>query len=410
MTKLVAKSNAYPGYMKMGQNVVQFTDHYMDGRAIDRSPVIFPFEEFAGRREGKSTNYRYTKNGVPNWRDPSSYRRSVSEVRVIRGEQEWVNPNPNPNDPNSLVKITWRGGPYAGPALNNVCWPTYYAGNAPYPDYDSLTVLNVVNRADTECLVKLGSKKAEIALTLAEAKKSFDLLVDGATTLFRVAIAVKRGNIPLALRTLGVNPRGIGKRYLQYVYGVKPLAYDIYGAYRFFSEGLETRPRIKATRTVREQFQVDGPLGWKSRMGKYNTGSLSVRTHLEAVLTDQYLHAANSAGILNPASVLWELTPWSFVIDWALPIGTLIEACTAASGLVFHSGWRTAVLESEGDWYQPAPSWWDNAPTNCGFHVANWSFRRDPLSKFPRPAPFVISPFKTGKAMNALALLTQLVK
>lgn len=408
MGKLSAKSNAFGSYLIKETTKYSVTTYYHDGTTSTStgSPI---YEAYGGRREGKSKNPIKTKNGTFPWRDPSGYRRTISEVRPITSEETWYNPK-SLTKPKDIVKQVFSGGPRSGPALNNICWPSGYCNNSPYPNYDAALTLNVVNRADVECMIKLGSRKAEIAQTLAEAGKSFDLLVDGATTLLKVAIAVKRGNIGLALKHLGVrDARSIGKRYLQYVYGVKPLASDIYGAYQLFKEGLEVRPRIKATRTITEQFQRNGALGWNSSKGPYNSGKLSVRTHLEAVLSDQYLRTAQRAGIINPVSLAWELMPWSFVIDWVIPVGKLIEASTAASGLTFHSGWRVALVDSEGDWYQSAPPGW-NGSNSVGYHVSHWGFRRDPLAKFPIPKPFYVSPFKTAKALNAVALLTQLVK
>jgi hypothetical protein len=31
-------------------------------------------------------------------------------------------------------------------------------------------------------------------------------------------------------------------------------------------------------------------------------------------------------GLANPASIAWEFMPWSFAVDWAIPIGSWIEA------------------------------------------------------------------------------------
>jgi len=41
-------------------------------------------------------------------------------------------------------------------------------------------------------------------------------------------------------------------------------------------------------------------------------------------MTEQ-LSAPRSLGLTDPLSVLWEITPYSFVVDWFIPIGTYLE-------------------------------------------------------------------------------------
>jgi hypothetical protein len=44
-------------------------------------------------------------------------------------------------------------------------------------------------------------------------------------------------------------------------------------------------------------------------------------------------------GLLNPLSLAWELLPYSFVIDWFLPIGDYLAATTASAGMTWVNGW-----------------------------------------------------------------------
>lgn len=69
-------------------------------------------------------------------------------------------------------------------------------------------------------------------------------------------------------------------------------------------------------------------------------------------------------GALDPASILWERLPWSFVVDWWLPIGNYLEARAVANSLkgvfvtsrkwVYKWGKPVAI----GGWYIRAPNYY----------------------------------------------------
>jgi hypothetical protein len=45
-----------------------------------------------------------------------------------------------------------------------------------------------------------------------------------------------------------------------------------------------------------------------------------------------------TVGLLNPATVAWELVPYSFIADWFVPVGDYLTGLTADCGLVFKGG------------------------------------------------------------------------
>jgi hypothetical protein len=43
------------------------------------------------------------------------------------------------------------------------------------------------------------------------------------------------------------------------------------------------------------------------------------------IVQTEELSYARNMGLADPRNVLWELTPWSFVVDWFIPIGTYLN-------------------------------------------------------------------------------------
>lgn len=55
----------------------------------------------------------------------------------------------------------------------------------------------------------------------------------------------------------------------------------------------------------------------------------------QLLVSDPSVVTAGELGLTNPALVAWELVPYSFVVDWFLPIGDWLQAQTSLLGLSF---------------------------------------------------------------------------
>lgn len=113
---------------------------------------------------------------------------------------------------------------------------------------------------------------------------------------------------------------------------------------------------------------------------------------------------ARELGLLDPFSIAWELCPWSFVIDWFLPIGTFIRGVDLFPNI-------------SGDWVRSERTieeWRCNAKENSTYkpvqnqHVRNVTLTRTCGSgSLSVPLPSFKSPFSSDwrRMANALALL-----
>ena len=90
-----------------------------------------------------------------------------------------------------------------------------------------------VNRATTEALVKLNEGKVNIATYMAEAIKSADTIAGAVIPFWRDLLAIKRGKIPRNLYAR-YNLNRVPQGYLEWKYGWRPLALDLYSIYEDF--------------------------------------------------------------------------------------------------------------------------------------------------------------------------------
>jgi hypothetical protein len=121
-------------------------------------------------------------------------------------------------------------------------------------------------------------------------------------------------------------------------------------------------------------------------------------------------------GILNPLQLAWEVVPYSFVVDWFLPIGNWLGGLDAAAGLDFESGYQTTLLKQDQSTIESL--WWDRTSPTPARQVKSVSeFRkfaqmsRTTLTSFPSaPAPRFKNPLSMSHMASALALLKQFRK
>lgn len=197
---------------------------------------------------------------------------------------------------------------------------------------------------------------------------------------------------------------------LEYVYGVKPTLEDIYNV-------LNRDPLINS----------DGFLACKGRGSdkSFTPRTLTVRATgaggdflhdfwfqssfdirvLVGVTLATRAHNPGHWTSLNPASILWELTPYSFVADWFLDVGSYLrnlETGYLYSNL-FKVGYRTRQVKGVGKLSTP-DNFWEG-------HYRVLDVNRALLSSYPLPnSPRLKVELGSGRLLNAAALLGVLLK
>lgn len=320
------------------------------------------------------------------WCSPSHYRSADTETTnvLISSTAELVGNNPRVNE----------------------FWPLFNDSST-FPEY----VSNDYNRAVTECLLKLGDSKGQMLASLATTRQLVDMLAGKFTLLGNALLAVKRGQWNRLPGLLGLkSSKRVAGDLLEWQYGWKPFAEDVYAIADLLSNREPEALMIQARRNIKGSHEYEVvDYGDMKRTWKRKTNYVTT-CHLTARLSDNWSRRFSQFGMINPATLAWELVPWSFVVDWVLPVGNYFEAFTATAGLTFVDGYTSSRGQGEASitW---GPHWWSRMSNSTGEHkIRRFGFRRDRLTDFPRPLPYVKSPFSSQHTTNALALLAQLRK
>lgn len=218
-------------------------------------------------------------------------------------------------------------------------------------------------------------------------------------------------------------------RYLEYLYGWKPLADDVENAFQSMIDGY-TGPEQKRFRLqVRGRRKLRDTVQLSRNVSAYFSLNWQVEQDLlreqSAKLVLNYAFPAQAGEMLptlTPFGTAWELAPWSFVVDWFIPIGNWVGAMEATQYAIYM---QNAVLtRSVKVTSQPQlPSRWSirrsiagyvadqglpPAVSGSGFYMTREVL--SPVSVLDRIRfPSFSSKFGLPQATQALALLQQVI-
>jgi hypothetical protein len=285
----------------------------------------------------------------------------------------------------------------------------------------------------------LKSQKINVGVAAAEFHKTCATVTSSATRIANAFEALRRGNMKHALNTLtgggatgsgresapnthggrGTNSRpntgSVAKDWLSLQYGWMPLLSDVYGGAEELARTISGRPTacsVRSKAVSSDYLSVEtSPTNFSSPkfsgVRKIECTSIGV---IEYRITDSLASLAANTGVTNPLSVAWELIPYSFVVDWFLPVGTFLNNLDFDNGIEFSRGWMSH--KTKATWRLKMVSgtygFPDNNQTWSGGSVEGDApaFERDLLSSFPSlTVPQWRNPLSLQHVENALALL-----
>lgn len=268
-----------------------------------------------------------------------------------------------------------------------------------------------------------GEAAAMIAVDLGESHKSFNMIASRAKQLRDAIKALKQGNFVRLRRTLMIPPEmvsvkglvmnkkrlmynkrrtfkeSLADQWLEFHFGWRPLVEDIFNAAKALTVPLDNYRSVLGSGKV----EYHEPIGMAPYV-QYK-GSLRLGYRANVRVTNPRLVDASRLGLLNPASIAWELAPFSFVADWAVNIGQMIGSLTDLAGVEISDTQETTKQTCEMSFLIEASRGEVKAKSSATYNLD--SFQRNIVAV---PAPnFAFSNVVGGKtrSLTQLALLSQ---
>lgn len=265
------------------------------------------------------------------------------------------------------------------------------------------------DRCQTECIAKASRRKWNIAQTALEMDKSVGTVVQRFSKLVRALLLIKKGRFAQAYKEFGVRGyKDKGGIWLEYQYGWKPLVSDLSNAMEAYNKGSvsDTRARFSTTRLIKEELPLPS---FSYIFHVYGKGHRQVHARMDWKVRSQDWDRLKQIGYADPLTLGWELLPFSFVVDWLVPVGTFLEALNATVGLTYMGGSITGKVESNYTFISHTVDEYVSGlrPETT---VENVAIERRIVNR-PIPQIYVKWPFSSAnRAASAVSLFLQLRK
>jgi hypothetical protein len=320
----------------------------------------------------------------------------------------------------------------------------------------SSTADDPTQKVISKLIESIGTAKADAATSMAELGKTAAHVASTATRVYKGLTALRKGRFGDFAQAIGISyttrdvqiynrryakavredgskrvkwdklylERGksrvtdlVADTWLEYTYGWKPLLSDVYASAEATASVLVERQGVVRYQTKRGEnvkftTKVVDSAGSKSTMLLESRRSVAIGVMFR--IPNGAISVVDAFGLSNPLTVAWEIIPFSFVVDWFLPIGDALKGLTAFSGLEFHDGWITRKDYSMAKGRVDLKSFSSGGVSNFRRgSVEGWkeafTIRRDKLNSFPSYGfPQWKDPRSFAHAASAIALLQSL--
>lgn len=333
-----------------------------------------------------------TKRRKPTgWLYPTPYQRTIGSQSSCRGFiRETRRDNGSSTYQTGVLADSWGTG--SPPAL---------------PGSSS----NMRRAAEIEALVGLKKQRINLGVALREAQMTADYLGTMGLRVSQFYRAVRKRTMP-KWNGFEAPSSAMTKAILEQQYALAPLLSDVYGAAQALRERNDFSDWVVTTigKTVSKD-RSEGILfpGTTITAQWIRHTHLRYKVRLDYIPANEFLSTLASLGMTNPLEVIWEAVPFSFMIDWAVPIGDWLSAMDATLGYKFLSG---SCSESKLAEFL-VNSRLNDTPTHyCSgeFHgrARSRSLSRTVYLDSPIPAaPRIKNPLSLGHMRNGLSLMYQ---
>lgn len=280
------------------------------------------------------------------------YQWTRSDITKVAYEDGWRKPTAYVSTEvvhqPAIFEIVRSAAPFTYVRKDSAPWWEWNLPSLPASD-SSLQSLLVM-----KALASVKDEKINLAVTLAEMRSTIDMIRKHASKFAKAYAFAKRGKWKQAYDTLGIGRnykqgrRDLAGGWLEIIYGWLPLLADIKGGIdevnrKVNAEGYTIVGRAKAERLSVSTATRDNFYRWGDgvRITTEFRSNVTQKVALWYRLDLPNLQRAAAVGITNPLTVAWELTLFSFLVDWWASIGDWLASLDATIGLEYMGGTHT---------------------------------------------------------------------
>lgn len=203
---------------------------------------------------------------------------------------------------------------------------------------------------------------AALGINFVQRKQAIGMMTERVLQLFKFARHVRRFEFVAAAETLNISAKrfkgltlrkeskALGNNWLEFHFGWSPLVHDIYKAIDLLQKPIPD-VRLTGSGSAKLGLTVIPP-----NPGAYIYGSNAFGAHVKVKIgtyvyvSNPNLWLANKMGVVNPAIIVWDAVPFSFVVDWFVNLNDVMSSWTDFAGLTLVNPWSSVFSRSKWDY------------------------------------------------------------
>lgn len=189
---------------------------------------------------------------------------------------------------------------------------------------------------------KVYSGSASLGVTFGSYKQTREMVTN------RCGQLNQRLDSAIAKLSKNASLKNLASTHLEVIFGWVPLLSDLHAATQTLCQEAIPPQFIKSRASLAQQ--VDD--SWRNSVNRAVVTRFwrtSVTLSARVDVTNPNLWLAERAGMLNPAAVIWDLVPWSFVVNMFVNTGQLVNAISDFAGLTFREYSQTITAKGYYD-------------------------------------------------------------
>ena len=215
-----------------------------------------------------------------------------------------------------------------------------------------------VNKARNKFLSRVGSS-SELGTTITEWRSSLGMITARVHSLTKGYKHLRRGEFKAFLRTFNIRPKPRDRRktwsrpkdasalWIEYWFGWAPTVGDIYDSIEVLQNPV-TDKHVEASSGRNVSVSSNKSSGDVVHKLKTSGGCIA-KFGGKVAVSNPNLYQANQLGLVNPALIAWNITPFSWFVDWFSNVGDFLGGFSDTLGLEFKDLYLTRFGRLESD-------------------------------------------------------------